>query len=73
MKHKELLFLSIGLFFVLPLYAQTEKKIPDDPSDMNLEFFSTGGPVEIDFMEAYRLESIWLKREQELGYYRLKR
>ncbi len=41
-----------------------------DPSDMNLEFFSVGGSAEIDFMEAYRLESIWLKREQELGYYR---
>ncbi len=41
-----------------------------DPSDMNLEFFSVGGSAEIDFMEAYRLQSIWLKREQELGYYR---
>ncbi len=41
-----------------------------DPSNMNLEFFSTGGSAEIDFMEVYRLQSIWLKREQELGYYR---
>jgi sucrose-6-phosphate hydrolase SacC (GH32 family) len=41
-----------------------------DPSDMNLEFFSAGGSAVIDYMEAYRLESIWLKREQELGYYR---
>jgi len=41
-----------------------------DPSNMNLELYSSGGPVKVNFMEAYRLESIWLKREQELGYYR---
>ncbi len=41
-----------------------------DPSNMNLEMTSSGGAVRINFMEAYRLESIWLKREQELGYYR---
>ncbi len=41
-----------------------------DPSDMNLEFFSTAGSAEIDYLEVFRLQSIWLKREQELGYYR---
>ncbi len=41
-----------------------------DPSNMNLELFFTGGSARINYMEAYRLKSIWLKREQELGYYR---
>jgi len=41
-----------------------------DPSNMKMELFSTGGSVRINSMEAYRLQSIWLKREQELGYYR---
>ena len=41
-----------------------------DPSDMNLEFFSTAGSAKIDYLEVFRLQSIWLKREQDLGYYR---
>ncbi len=41
-----------------------------DPSNMNLEFFTKGGSARIESMEIYRLMSIWLKREQELGYYR---
>ena len=41
-----------------------------DPSNMNLELFSKGGTARIRAMEAYRLHSIWLKREQELGYFR---
>jgi len=41
-----------------------------DPSERDLEFFTSDGSAEIDYMEAYRLQSIWLKREQELGYYR---
>jgi sucrose-6-phosphate hydrolase SacC (GH32 family) len=41
-----------------------------EPSNMNLEFFTEDEEAIIDFMEAYRLESIWLKTEQELGYYR---
>lgn len=41
-----------------------------DPSDMNLELYSKGGSLTLISMEAYRLSSIWLKREQELGYYR---
>ncbi|MEI8224500.1 MAG: glycoside hydrolase family 32 protein [Bacteroidota bacterium] len=41
-----------------------------DPSNLKLEFFSTGGLFKLNNMEAYRLSSIWLKREQELGYSR---
>lgn len=41
-----------------------------DPSNMDLELFSNGGTARIRAMEAYRLQSIWLKREQELGYFR---
>jgi hypothetical protein len=41
-----------------------------DPSNMNLEFFSVGGSSKLNLMEVYRLQSIWLKREQELGYFR---
>ncbi len=41
-----------------------------DPSNLNLEYFSEGGNSTIELMEAYRLESIWLEREQELGYER---
>jgi len=37
---------------------------------MNLSLTSTGGAFQVDAMEVYRLESIWLKREQELGYKR---
>ena len=41
-----------------------------NPSNMNLGVFVTGGEAKIDKMEVYRLESIWLKKEQELGYKR---
>ena len=41
-----------------------------DPTNMNLELFSKGGTTKIRAMEVYRLQSIWLKREQELGYFR---
>lgn len=41
-----------------------------DPSNMNLSLTSVGGEFRIDKMEIYRLESIWLEREQELGYRR---
>ena len=41
-----------------------------DPSNMNLSLTSTGGRFTIQTMEVYRLRSIWLKREQELGYQR---
>jgi len=41
-----------------------------DPSNMDLEVFSNGGTARIRAMEAYRLHSIWLKREQQLGYFR---
>ena len=38
------------------------------PSNMHLSLSSVQGECRIDKMELYRLESIWLKREQELGY-----
>ena len=41
-----------------------------DPSNMNLSLTAAGGDFRVDAMEVYRLESIWLKREQELGYKR---
>ena len=41
-----------------------------EPSNRNLGFSPVGGSVRIISMEAYRLRSIWLGREQELGYYR---
>ena len=41
-----------------------------DPSNMDLELFAEGGTATIRAMETYRLQSIWLKREQELGYLR---
>lgn len=41
-----------------------------DPSNLNLELFSKGGTAKVRAMEVYRLQSIWLKREQELGYFR---
>ena len=43
-----------------------------EQSNMNLGITATGGECLIDNMELYRLESIWLKREQELGYKRSK-
>jgi fructan beta-fructosidase len=39
-------------------------------SNMNFSLSSQGGEFKIEKMEVYRLESIWLKREQELGYER---
>lgn len=39
-----------------------------DSSNMNLELFAIGESIRLNFMEAYHLASIWLKREQELGY-----
>ena len=41
-----------------------------DPNNRNLELVSAGGICRLTNMEAYRLSSIWLKREQELGYFR---
>ena len=41
-----------------------------DPSILKLELFSTRGTATIRAMEVYRLQSIWLKREKELGYFR---
>ena len=41
-----------------------------DPSNLNLALFSKGGTARVRAMEVYRLQSIWLKREQELGYFR---
>lgn len=41
-----------------------------DQSNRNLSLISLGGSFRIRTMELYRLESIWLKREQELGYKR---
>ena len=41
-----------------------------DTSNKNLSLLSTGGEGRIKMVELYRLESIWLKREQELGYRR---
>lgn len=41
-----------------------------EASNMNLSLTSTDGEAKIENMELYRLESIWLKREQELGYKR---
>jgi fructan beta-fructosidase len=41
-----------------------------DPANKNLSLTSVGGDFKINKMELYRLESIWLKREQELGYHR---
>ena len=41
-----------------------------DRLNMDLELSSKGGTARITAMEAYRLRSIWLKREQELGYFR---
>jgi fructan beta-fructosidase len=43
-----------------------------DPANKNLSLSSVGGSFHINSMEFYRLESIWLKREQELGYKREK-
>ncbi|MDH4057857.1 MAG: glycoside hydrolase family 32 protein [Cyclobacteriaceae bacterium] len=41
-----------------------------DPSNMNMELSPIGGSLKVNYMEAYRLTPIWLKREQALGYYR---
>ena len=38
-----------------------------DTSNMSISLTSPNGECRIDNMELYRLESIWLKREQELG------
>jgi sucrose-6-phosphate hydrolase SacC (GH32 family) len=40
------------------------------PSNRNLSLTPVGGNSTISSMELYRLESIWLKKEQELGYKR---
>jgi len=39
-------------------------------SNMNLSLTSVGGAFQVENLEVYRLQSIWLKREQELGYQR---
>lgn len=41
-----------------------------DPANLNMELLPTGGSIRVVSMESYRLNSIWLKREQELGYSR---
>jgi fructan beta-fructosidase len=41
-----------------------------EESNMNLTLTTVDGNVTIKNMEVYHLESIWLKREQELGYMR---
>jgi sucrose-6-phosphate hydrolase SacC (GH32 family) len=41
-----------------------------DNSNMNFSLIAQGGEFKIEKMEVYKLESIWLKREQELGYER---
>jgi sucrose-6-phosphate hydrolase SacC (GH32 family) len=41
-----------------------------DVSNKNLKISSTDKPLNIDRLEVYQLESIWLKREHELGYFR---
>jgi sucrose-6-phosphate hydrolase SacC (GH32 family) len=41
-----------------------------DPSNMDLSLTSSGAEFRIDKLEVYRLESIWLARERELGYER---
>ncbi|MEM7369685.1 MAG: glycoside hydrolase family 32 protein [Bacteroidota bacterium] len=41
-----------------------------DPSNKDLALFVEGGKAKLSYLEVYRLESIWLKREQELGYQR---
>lgn len=43
-----------------------------DPNNKKIEFFTKSGNIKISRMEIYLLKSIWLKREQELGYYRVK-
>ncbi|OFY00436.1 MAG: hypothetical protein A2X05_07715 [Bacteroidetes bacterium GWE2_41_25] len=42
-----------------------------DPVNLNLVLYSIGGAIELTTLECYRLKSIWLKREQELGYQRI--
>ncbi|MFC0772391.1 glycoside hydrolase family 32 protein [Terrimonas alba] len=41
-----------------------------DASNMNLGLSASEGECQVLNLELYRLESIWLKREQELGYKR---
>ena len=41
-----------------------------NPANKNLSLTSGSGELRIETLEVYRLESIWLKREQELGYKR---
>jgi sucrose-6-phosphate hydrolase SacC (GH32 family) len=41
-----------------------------DFSNKTLALTVLGGPILIHSIELYRLESIWLKKEQELGYKR---
>ncbi len=41
-----------------------------DASNLNLELTSYGGYLLVKNLETYRLSSIWIKREQALGYYR---
>lgn len=41
-----------------------------EPKNMNLGFETEGGNVVIESMEIYKLESIWLKVENNLGYKR---
>jgi fructan beta-fructosidase len=41
-----------------------------EPSNTRLSLLPSGGPIKINFMEVYRLQSVWLKKEQDLGYFR---
>lgn len=41
-----------------------------EAANKKLRLYAVGGAAEVSALEVYRLESIWLKREQELGYTR---
>lgn len=41
-----------------------------DQSNLDLEVFSVDGPAIVNTMEIYRLQSIWLEKERDLGYFR---
>ena len=60
---------SIEAYFNRGEVSLTEKFYPEENNRI-ISFYSKGGNSVIKAMDLYRLESIWLGREQELGYYR---
>ena len=60
---------SIEAYFNRGEVSLTEKFYPD-ANNKTISFYSNSENTLIKSLDIYRLQSIWLEREEELGYYR---